>query len=237
MYKKVDVIVAAAGSGRRMKVQKNKLFLEIDGTSIVERTIATLCSCNFVRRIILVVQDAEKNEFIRCLSNLETGGAEIFYIEGGTERFESVKNGLLFLRQLKPQTQLVFVHDAARPLLSHSLMIALRQSANQFGASIPVLPVTDTLRQKKEGESKVVNRQEYFLTQTPQAFLSKYIDLCFLLEKAKRLKLTDDASYIEYRGFAVRHIPGEKSNIKITHSEDLELAQAILKLRSEISTN
>ena len=105
-------------------------------------------------------------------------------------------------------------------------------TTNEFGAAIPVLPIIDTIRNIKEEKTKVIDRNNLFLVQTPQGFRTKLINKALNQAIKKNLEVTDDASLIESMGGKVKAIKGEPQNFKITTPEDLDRANFILNAKN-----
>jgi 2-C-methyl-D-erythritol 4-phosphate cytidylyltransferase len=144
-------------------------------------------------------------------------------VEGGEERFYSVKNGLEVINH----NGIVAIHDGVRPLVSNETIIRCFNKALETDAAIPVMPVVESLRRLEGEKSFSVNRTEYVTVQTPQCF---NIDL---IKKAYQQKFsntfTDDASVLEKLGHSISLVEGNIENIKITSPLDLILAEKLLE--------
>jgi 2-C-methyl-D-erythritol 4-phosphate cytidylyltransferase len=145
-------------------------------------------------------------------------------VTGGVSRADSVRAGLA---AVPDDAEIIVVHDAARPLASPSLFTTVVEAVRLDGASfvIPVLPVSDTLKRTSGGlVVSTVDREGLVTVQTPQAFAAA------TLREAHRDGglTTDDAGLVEQMGVAVRTVPGDPRNLKITRHEDLGLAEALL---------
>lgn len=124
---------------------------------------------------------------------------------------------------------LVAVHDAARPVISVSLIEKLFDEASKKGNAIPVIPVKDSIRRITADENKSVDRDQYFIVQTPQVF--RAMPLINAFENNKLASFTDEASLMEQSGVEISTAPGEITNIKITFPEDLSYAQSVLRTK------
>jgi 2-C-methyl-D-erythritol 4-phosphate cytidylyltransferase len=154
---------------------------------------------------------------------------------GGAERCISVKNGIL----AATDADYVMIHDAARPLLSSGLIRLCMESVAKFGACVPAVPVTDTVKKAEDGFAKeTLDRSRLFAVQTPQCFERELILKAYeKLEESgiPASKITDDASVVELSGLAkVKLIEGDPGNIKITTEKDLFIAE-MLKERENSS--
>ncbi len=230
----LDVVVLAAGRGYRMKSDLNKIFLNIRRIPILYRTLYRLNGCLSVNRIIVVLQEDEKVAFHEMLDRFGPISKVVKVVEGGKERADSVRNGLRYIDD-NPDSDVVMTHDGARPFFSEGLIRRLAERAVESGISIPVLRLNETIRQKSStGSTEVIDRDSLYITQTPQAFLSRHIYECFLAEGQKSIGLTDEASYFEKLGFETDMVDGEKWNIKITTKEDLAWGECLIDRHPEL---
>ena len=156
--------------------------------------------------------------------------------EGGEERVDSVRAGLAALPE---GTELVAIHDAARPLVSAALIDRVIAAATADGAALAALPVRDTLRRAGQGgSSTTVDRRDLYQAQTPQAFRVELIRRAYETLAAQGdaiATITDDAQLVEGLGHPVRLVEGEAANFKVTTPEDLELAARLLQGASPAS--
>ena len=125
----------------------------------------------------------------------------------------------------------VAVHDGVRPLVKTSVVNECMQIAQEKKAAIPVIAIEESLRQKTDSGSVVVNRDEYLIVQTPQCFSSEVLLEAYQQDYSPTF--TDDASVVEAMGIEIQLIQGNKENIKITTPEDLKKAQVYINLISE----
>lgn len=216
-----NVIIVAGGKGMRMGAELPKQFMPVGGKPILMRTIEAFYQFDKSIRIIVALTKDYRDHW----SNLcKAYGFTIYHevVDGGDTRFHSVQNALDLVGD-----GLVAVHDAVRPFLSKELLDRCFSLARDTQAVIPVIEVTDSLREMTdEIDSKIVNRSDFRLVQTPQVFDVK------LLKSAYDTKFldsfTDDASVVEKFGHKIYLTEGEKTNIKITTPFDLQLAKVIL---------
>lgn len=219
-----NVIIVAGGKGVRMGGDLPKQFMEVDGKPILMRTIEAFYSFDNAIRIIVVLPSEYREYWIRLCKGY---GFNISHeiVDGGETRFHSVKNGLN-----RVDSGYVAIHDAVRPFVSNELIKECFDNAVEYKAVIPVIELTDSLRELKGGDnSAIVDRSKYRMVQTPQVFEVE------LLKKAYghsfNKLFTDDASVVEMLGHPVYLVQGERTNIKITTPFDLDLAEVILKSR------
>ena len=215
----VAAILPAAGQGRRMGANQNKLFLPLNDSSVLEETLRKVISHPQICHIYLVYAQ-EDQESLNSLRSLP----DMTLVLGGERRQDSVAAALAQI-QTDRLVEKVIVHDAARPLCSTELISRVIRALEHYPAVIPVIPLKDTIRQINGEQVKLVNRQNYVATQTPQGFhLSPYWQAT-LQSQQEDWDVTDDASLLEKTGIPVHLIPGEETNLKITTPLDLEFAK------------
>ena len=215
----------AGGSGSRMGGGIPKQFRSLCGRPVLWWSIKAFHNEDPSTKLIIVLP----NDFIdlwkdyySTLPAEERIDHEV--TSGGDSRSESVKNGL---RLIDTEDSLVAVHDGARPLIQPETISRGWVTASKYGAGIPVVAVTDSIRQKGPGkESRSVNRDDYLAVQTPQVF--KTLVLKESYEKAGNQPFTDDASVVENNGMSVSLFEGSPENIKITNPKDLAIAAVIM---------
>lgn len=236
----VTVIIAAAGSGKRLNAGINKIWLELAGMTILERSIRVFLKSAFVTAIVVVVAEAEVAIVQEVIVRKNLGRkTPIHVVSGGLERQDSVYNGLKFVKQNLPggagTNQLVAIHDAARPLLTQDILTASVGAAFKYGAAGVGVPVKDTIKQADpEGFiTGTPERSTLWAIQTPQVFEFNLLWDCYHKAAGKGLYFSDDCGVVEHCGRRIRIIPGSYDNIKITTPEDIELAEIILKRRKE----
>ncbi len=214
-------LLVAGGSGLRMGAALPKQFLPLGGRPVVMHTLERFAP--LVERIVLVLPAGQRDYWAElCQQHGFTLPHEV--VAGGETRFHSVSAGLSRL----PEEGLVAVHDGVRPLLSAGLIEACFEAAARAGAALPALPVTDSLRQLRQGSSHAVDRADYVAVQTPQTFQLRQLHAAY--RQTYCPSFTDDASVWEAAGYAAPQlVPGEPQNIKLTQPLDLKLAELILQ--------
>jgi 2-C-methyl-D-erythritol 4-phosphate cytidylyltransferase/2-C-methyl-D-erythritol 2,4-cyclodiphosphate synthase len=220
----VTAIVAAAGRGRRFGAPENKIFAPLAGRTVLEWTLSTLEASPAIDAIVVVTG----SEDLARVSEAAAAFPSVHAVcEGGAERYDSVWNAL----QAVPEaTELVAVHDAARPLVSQELIAAVVAAARADGAALPATPVSDTLKRSNDGRTtlETVDRKPLYGVQTPQVFHRELLVRAYREAHDAGFTGTDDASYVERLGHPVTLVPGERNNLKITLAEDLQMAEALL---------
>ena len=196
--------------------------MELDGLPVIIHSIMAFYSYSSSIRFILVLPGNSMDKW-KKLS--EKHRLEVSYdvCKGGETRFQSVKNGLGLINA----EGLVAIHDAVRPLVSPTLIDNCFRLASRKGNAVPVLPLTDSVREISGEDSRPIDRDRFRLVQTPQVFDVSLIKKAY--EQAYRASFTDDATVLESFGTKICLLEGEKRNIKITNPDDLIIAGAFLK--------
>lgn len=215
-------IIVAGGSGSRMGTAVPKQFLEICGLPVILHSCAAFLNAFPDIRLITVIPSAYINEW-KEMCALHGYDKICITAEGGPERYHSVKSGL---KETSTDESLIAVHDSVRPCLSKALIVRAFDEAEKFGAAIPVVPLNDSIREKKGVYSAALDRRNFMLVQTPQCFRSDILKRAYL--RTYDPSFTDDASLVEASGVNVRLFDGETGNIKITREEDLIVAEYLL---------
>jgi len=215
-------IIVAGGKGNRMNKIVAKQFLELNNKPVLMHTLQTFHDCVLNPEIILVL-NIQLHTFWQELCAVHNFTIPHRVIAGGVERFDSVKNGLAVVEG----PAIVAVHDAVRPLVSAELILRSYEMAEEKGNAIAAIQPVDSVRIKKEGRaSEALNREELYLIQTPQTFQYEQLKNAYL--QRYRSEFTDDASVVEKAGFSINILTGERTNIKITYAQDMEMAEFLL---------
>ncbi|MGE6613933.1 2-C-methyl-D-erythritol 4-phosphate cytidylyltransferase [Peribacillus sp. NPDC076916] len=218
-----EVVIPAAGQGKRMKAGKNKLFIELSGIPIIVYTLRVFEEDPDCRGIILSINPAEKDYFSQLIAAYGLKKVKKLVV-GGKERQQSVYNGLQHAGE-----EIVLIHDGARPFINVGQISELTTAASLHGGAVIAVPVKDTI--KKASNNKVVEtveRSSLWAVQTPQAFRVSILKSAYEQAEAEAFLGTDDASLLERINEQVVIIEGNYDNIKITTQEDLYFAEAIL---------
>jgi 2-C-methyl-D-erythritol 4-phosphate cytidylyltransferase len=216
-------IIVAGGSGSRMNSDVPKQFLILKGKPVLYFSINTFLQTYNDCKIILVLAEehiGKGQEIVDAYFDYK----KISITKGGRTRFHSVQNGLKLINN---EDAIVFIHDAARPLLSPTIMNRCYDAVLEFGSAIPVVDCKDSVRMLTDDGNEAIERSKIKLVQTPQVFHAKIILPAFLNIDFKD-KFTDEASVVEAFGLKVHLVEGEIQNIKITTSIDLLVAEAMI---------
>ena len=225
----IAAVIVAAGRGQRMGGDQPKQLLPIGGKPILMHTLTVFLSFGNIDTIILVIPQNWIDTIQSLLSSQDSVAKDIRLVAGGDRRQASVYNGL---QAIDAQEGIVLIHDGVRPMVTHGLIEACIQGAQEWGACIPALSVNDTLK-RVDNQARVestVDRKNLRLAQTPQAFDLSLIRGAHQQAAAEGWQVTDDASLIEALGRKVKVIPGIAENFKITTPQDLQLAEILLKI-------
>lgn len=224
---KIAVILPAAGQSSRFKDKEKKPFANLDGRAVWLRSAELFVTRPDVCQCVIVVSPDDMELFKRrYTANLAF--LEVRIAEGGAERFESVANALALVKE---EAEFVAVHDAVRPCLTEELINTVFAKAENTGAAMLAVPVTDTLKQV-DGQHIVqgtVSRKGVWQAQTPQVFRKEWLVDAYARRAELGKDITDDAQLIEAAGHKVHVVLGATTNIKITTRGDIALAEAVLK--------
>lgn len=217
-------IILAAGSGTRMCSDKNKIFLTLNHQPILSYSI-DLFSKDIDCKQIIVVGKADEISAIKQISgDFET-------VIGGTERQDSVQNGLA-----KVRCEYVMIHDGARPFITKENLDELKLNVVKDRATLLAVPVKDTIKQVNDLKiTATVPRENLYQAQTPQVFLAELIKQAHQKAKRDNFYGTDDTSLVEaFFETPVSITIGSYENIKITTPEDIYIAEAIVRRRKSV---
>ncbi len=220
-------IIVAGGTGNRMNSAVPKQFLLLAGKPVLMHSINAFHEYDASVKIIVALPAMLFSSW-QELCNLHSFKIPHTLAEGGTMRFDSVKNAL----KLITADGLAAVHDGVRPIVGHGLISRAFDHALHFGNAIPAVPVTDSVRKTDLNSNSPIDRSSLMLIQTPQVFSLALIRKAY--QQDYQDSFTDDASTLEASGEPISLIPGEPYNIKITYPEDLSIAEALLKFRQAL---
>jgi 2-C-methyl-D-erythritol 4-phosphate cytidylyltransferase len=222
----VCAIVAAAGAGRRMKADRPKQFLELEGTPILVLTLRKLDASPSIGRIV-VASPPEAVEDVRRLAGEAGLSKPVTAVAGGDRRQDSVA---IAIEALPGDIDLVLVHDGVRPFVSLQEIEDVIEGAKRTGAAILAIPITDTVKEvERDLVKSTLMREHLVLAQTPQAFRTPVLAEAFRSAARDGYYGTDEASLVERAGHPVLLVRGSGRNIKITRPADLALARFLLE--------
>ena len=223
----ISAIILAGGKGKRMRSAISKQFIDIKGKPIIYYTLKKFSENKKIDNIIVVLQEDEVKYFKEnILKKYELRINKI--VIGGKERQDSVYNALKSLKN--SSTDIVLIHDGARPFISERIINEGIKFAEIYGAAAPGVMPKDTIKVKNEKNFSVdtPNRANLVSIQTPQVFKFDEILECHEKIRYNGEKVTDDTMVVEKYGYSVYLYDGEYTNIKVTTPEDLILAERLI---------
>jgi 2-C-methyl-D-erythritol 4-phosphate cytidylyltransferase len=219
-------LVLAAGRGERFGHSLPKGFVPLAGRPLLFHSLAALAAVPEVGQLLPVLPAEGFERYRAAVAALPDGGRLLPAVRGGRARQDSVRAGLA---ALPPGTELVLVHDAARPLVRPEAVRRAIAAAREAGAAILAAPVRDTLKRVVAG--RVVEtppRAECWAAQTPQVFRVEILREALAKAEAEGVTGTDCSQLVEALGVEVRVVEGDPDNLKITDPADLALAELLL---------
>ncbi|MBA3828486.1 MAG: 2-C-methyl-D-erythritol 4-phosphate cytidylyltransferase [Taibaiella sp.] len=223
-YSEKFAVIVAGGKGVRMGSALPKQFLPLHNKPVLYHTIQAFVSTLPDIHIILVLPHNQLS-YAQMVLLAFPERLDMTILVGGETRFHSVQNGL----KAVCDNSIIFVHDGVRPLVSSDLIHRCHTQALEKGSAIPAIKVPDSLRVMEDDGSRPVDREYMRIIQTPQTFRSDILLPAF--RQYYQPSFTDEATVVESNGGEVFLIEGERSNIKMTTTEDMLVAETMLKAR------
>jgi 2-C-methyl-D-erythritol 4-phosphate cytidylyltransferase/2-C-methyl-D-erythritol 2,4-cyclodiphosphate synthase len=224
----VTAIIAAGGRGARFGGTEPKQLLAVGGRPILEWSVRAFLDHPGIHAVLVALPPS-----LAALppAYLRSAGKPLRVVAGGERRQDSVANAF---REAAAESDLIVIHDAARPFPSAGLISRTIAAAAESGAALAAVVSRDTVKRASRpdaGRDRIVaatlSRDTIFLAQTPQAFRRDVLRAAVALGDREGAEATDEATLVERSGFPVRLVDGEAANIKITTPEDLLVAEAI----------
>jgi 2-C-methyl-D-erythritol 4-phosphate cytidylyltransferase len=225
----VTVIIAAAGQGKRMARGINKAFIPLNNRPLLAYTLEAFETCSCIDAIIIVV-GAEDMQQMQSIINTYGYRKIQDVVTGGAERQHSIANAL---KKIAADTEIVLIHDGARPLITPKTIEEVLLAARETGAAIAAVPVKDTIKIANQAGFVVETPDlaNLWAVQTPQGFRLDILEQAYRQATEEGVLATDDAGLVERIGVKIKLIMGDYHNLKITTSEDLIVAETILRGR------
>ena len=222
----MHLLIPAAGSGKRMGADRNKLLLQVRSKPLIAWTLLAAEAASSISWIGIVSQPPDWDDFKSIIADLKLKKTIVF-IPGGSTRQESVYNGL---QALPTNAGQVLIHDGARCLATPDLFNACSEAILHCSGLIAAVPVKDTIKVVDDNDiiKSTPERKRLWAAQTPQGFDVKLLKQCHAEGVRQGWEVTDDAALFEKCGIEVRIVPGEETNLKITTPQDLAIAEFIL---------
>lgn len=235
---KTFAIILSGGSGSRFNSDIPKQLSKLGGKTILEHTLKTFQQSPLIDAIVVVTREEDQNlmgEICRSFSKI------IKIVIGGTTRYASTNAGLVSLEDMAKAEDNILIHDAARPFISETILQKCIETLRVFNAIDVVVPSADTIveittRDNTERLLSIPNRSTLRRGQTPQGFKYSLIkDAYSQANQNAPQSFTDDCSVLlkYYPNEPIICVPGEESNIKITHPQDIFIADKLLQLKLE----
>ncbi|QIR39631.1 2-C-methyl-D-erythritol 4-phosphate cytidylyltransferase [Tolypothrix sp. PCC 7910] len=223
------LLIPAAGLGRRMGSDRNKLLLTVRSQPIIAWTLKAAEAAQSISWIGIISQPTDWDDLKAILADLKLN-KPVELIPGGATRQESVYNGLQALPEAAEQ---VLIHDGARCLATPDLLNACAEAIRHCPGLIAAIPVKDTIKVVDENGiiQSTPDRSQLWAAQTPQGFDVNLLRQCHAEGVRQGWEVTDDAALFEKCGIEVQIVEGEETNLKVTTPQDLAIAEFILKSR------
>lgn len=213
----IGVIIPAAGSSRRFGGTTPKQYLRIGDETVLEKSVNLFLEISSIKKVFISVDP--KDKLIKSQSFISH--SKVHIVEGGDTRSKSVFNALSVIDK---DINIIAIHDAVRPWLSkehfEDLLLRLINDESIEGV-YPVISITDSLRMKSSKDLIPVEREDFLSVQTPQIFYKESLNTAFKKLREENLQLSDETQAMEKAGFKVLAIPGERTNLKITFTDDM----------------
>lgn len=219
------VVILAAGTGERCGGHISKQFQKINGVPIVVKTISKFRE-RFEAHSMRIVINPDHKEKWEQLKNEYYFIREIPLINGGTQRFHSVKNGIESIPS--KDDDLIGIHDGVRPFVTLATIDLAYSVAHQYGTAVPVFSAVNTIRIAKDNVNNALDRQFVKIVQNPQVFRSQILKSAYCQNYTPNM--LDDGTIVEIAGYEIQLCEGNYENIKITHPQDLYIAEGLEKL-------
>jgi 2-C-methyl-D-erythritol 4-phosphate cytidylyltransferase len=216
----VWAIVAAAGRGDRLGLDRPKAFASLRGRPLLAESLERLEATDWVDAIVVAAPEGWEEPVILLAEELGCGKVSSC-VTGGATRAESVR---LALAEVPEDAAVVLVHDAARPLVTEEVVGRVLEPLGEgWDGAVPGLPLADTVKRVRDGAViETVAREDLVAVQTPQAFVTS------VLRSASSGEASDCAGLVEHAGGRVKVVPGDPRLLKVTEPSDLELVESWL---------
>jgi len=222
----VWAILAAAGSGERLGLDRPKAFASLNDRPLLAEPLERLDASEWVEGIVVAAPPEWEEPCILVAEEIAAGKVAKA-VTGGATRSESVQNALA---EVPDDATVVLVHDAARPLISDEVIErVITALADGWDGAVPTLPIADTVK-RVDGETmaETLDREVLVTAQTPQAFVASALRDAFSTLQHSVTKSTDCASLMEANGGRVRAVEGDPRLLKVTTQADLDLVASWL---------
>lgn len=222
---KAEVIIAAGGRGKRLKLNTPKAFVKIKGKPLIYYTLKKFQEHPWVERIVLIVPVAKVKEAQRIVTSYKFTKVKAVS-SGGKKRADSVYEGL---KLLDKNSKYILIHDGARPLVSRTLITEIITALQRHPLVVPALKIKDAIKCINRERVVSLNREGLYQIQTPQGLKKRYALEAY--QNYKKYKyLYDDSQLLENK-IKPKLVEGEPLNLKITTPKDLVIFKRLINLR------
>lgn len=230
---RVTAVLPAAGLGTRMGADTPKQFLALDGAPLLIFTLRRLATCPLITDFVIATR-AEEIDSVTASAEAEKLSQPVAVVRGGDSRQDSVANALA---EVPPESDLILVHDAVRPLVTRDQIERVIAEAEACDAAILGIPAMDTVKEVKRASlptdvaliTATIPRERVVLAQTPQVFRASLLLEAFARARQDGVTASDEAGLVERIGRDVHVVVGSERNLKITRPGDMELAEFYLQ--------
>jgi len=222
---RVYALLLSGGTGTRIGLDIPKQYVEVGGRPIISYSMERLFSHSGISAIQIVADSAWQGKIYEWITAEGFEGKFKGFSSPGRNRQLSIFNGLRDIREYAEDNDLVFIHDAARPLLTEKQIEACMEGMDGYDGVLPVLPMRDTVYSSTDGKkiTALLNRAEIYAGQAPEVFrLGVYYEANCRLLPEKILQINGSTEPAVMAGLHVAMIPGDEGNFKVTTKEDLE---------------
>ncbi len=229
---KVSAVIAASGLSERFSPLGKKQFVQLGGKPLLSYCLSAMESSELIETVVLVSPEREMRRSVELIENF--GFKKIVsVVAGGEKRQISVRNGV---RAVPEGTDMVLIHDAARPFLNEDIIKRVVRGCADTGVCICAVPVTDTLKFVEEPEgvvSKTIERENLMRAQTPQVFRVETLKKIYSAIDIESVSATDESQLAETMGIRVSIVQGSEFNMKITTPTDFKIAELMVTAETE----
>lgn len=223
----ISCILLAAGAGKRMKCEANKIFLQLGNYSVLQWNLHHMTAVADISEVIIVAAAGEEPVIAKEVAAMGQLPWEPRIVAGGKERQDSVRAGTLAVSE---SADIILVHDGARPMAKPELFTAVAKAADEYGAAVAAVPVIDTIKRVSDDllVTQTLKRSELYAVQAPQGFQRQWLMDAQAYAAETDFLGTDDVSLVEHQGKPVHIVLSDYTNCKLTTPEDIIRAKQYL---------
>lgn len=220
-------IIAAGGIGKRMDSHIPKQFLTLCGFPVLMHTISAFHRASSDISILLALPSPLIKKW-KPLCKKYNFSIPCKIVAGGDTRTRTISNCLKIL----PESGIVAIHDGVRPLIKSKIILESFHLAGKKGSAVTAVPLKESIRKiisSRKTTSRAVNREKFFMVQTPQTFRLDWLHKAY--SRVGKKEYSDDATVVENAGFPIYLLMGDYENIKITTKEDMAVAERLMEVK------